>query len=185
MHKDQNEVIDEKDVDVVQPIWLSLSDCPLKGHFRTKNTFLSLLVAVPDECTNYEVLDDSRRNYNQDVSGLWLDDDINNDPANTFNWKGSNFYRIMAPAGTQIKEGCVAGENACGTLGQGYISAGTHPAVENEQAKLTVSFKNGAVCPPATFYLEVEIEVINCGTYYVYDLVDIPCSGCSYVYCAA
>ena len=181
MHKDQNEVIDQKDLDVVQPIWLS--DCSLKGYFRTKNTFLSLLVAVPAECTNYEVLDDARRHYSQDVVQPYLDDDVANS-ANKNNWKGTNFYRIMAPAGTQIKEGCVAGENACGTLGQGYITAGTHPAVENERAKLTVSFKNGAVCPPASFHREVEIEAINCGTYYVYDLKDITGGG-SYVYCAA
>ena len=139
---------------------------------------------MPAECTNYEVLDDPRRNFNQDVIEPFLDDDVSQ-VANKHNWKGTNTYRIMAPAGTQIKEGCVAGENACGGYGQGYITAGTHPAVENEQAKLTVSFKNGAVCPPASFYLEVEIEVINCGTYYVYDLLDIPEPGSSYVYCAA
>ena len=167
---------------MVQPIWLS--DCPLKGHFRTKNTFLSPLVAVPAECSNYEVLDDPRRHYSQDVIEPFLDDDVS-ELANKNNWKGRNFYRIMAPAGTKIKEGCVAGESACGGYGQGYITAGTHPAVENERAKLTVSFKNGAVCPPASFYLEVEIEVINCGTYYVYDLLDIPEPGSSYVYCAA
>ena len=140
---------------------------------------------MPTECTNYEVLDDARRHYSQDVSGLFLDDDVS-ELNHKNNWKGNNTYRIMAPAGTQIKEGCVAGEDACGGYGQGYITAGTHPTLENERAKLTVSFKDGAVCPPASFYREVEIDVINCGTYYVYDLPDIlNCAGCSYVYCAA
>ena len=139
---------------------------------------------MPDECTNYEVLDDPRRHYSKDVIEPFLDDDVSQ-VANKHNWKGTNTYRILAPAGTKIKEGCVAGDNACGGYGQGYITAGTHPAVENERATLTVSFKDGSVCPPSTFFRVVDIVAINCGTYFVYNLVDIDKPSSSYVYCAA
>ena len=47
--------------------------------------------------------------------------------------------------------------------------------------KLTVCFKNGAVCPPSSCYYEVEIEAINCGSYYVYDLPNI--DNCAFAYC--
>ena len=139
-------------------------------------------VTLDAVCTNYEVLDDARRQYSHIEIVNYLDDDLS-EVAN--NWKGRNFYRIMDPAGTKIKEGCVTDENACGSKGQGYITAGTHPALHNQREKLTVCFKDGAVCPPSSCYREVEIEAINCGTYYVYDLLDIECAGCFYAYCAA
>jgi len=138
--------------------------------------FKPILVA---ECLNYEVLNDARRHYTKDVSGNYLSDNVNCGSKN--NWKGRNFYRVMAPAGTKIKEGCVAGTIACGSDRQGYISVGTHPMFPNQWSKMTVCFKNGGVCPPSSCVLEVEIEAINCGSYYVYDLPNIP--GCTYAYC--
>ena len=132
------------------------------------------------ECLNYEILNDARRHYTKDISGKSLCDDVNNS-AYKNNWKGRNFYRVMAPAGTKIKEGCVAGESACGAYGQGYITVGTHPTLLNQRAKMKVCFKNGSVCPPSSCRHEVEIEAINCGSYYVYDLPDLPF--CYYAYC--
>ena len=88
----------------------------------------------------------------------------------------------MEPAGTQIREGCVAGQDACGALGQGYITSGNHPTSPNQRTKMTVGFKNGAVCPPSSFWREVEIEAIHCGSYYIYYLLDLP--ACSYAYCS-
>ena len=137
-------------------------------------------ITFTEECHNYEILDDARRHYSQVVSGSWICDDFSS--SNKNNWKGSNFYRIMEPAGTQIREGCVAGDNACGTYGQGYITSGTHPTMVTERSTLTVCFKNGAVCPPSTCYKSIDIEVINCGSYYVYDLLST--DACAYAYCS-
>ena len=88
---------------------------------------------------------------------------------------------LKCPAGTKIKEGCVAGEIACGTGRQGYIRVGTHPTRLNQRVKMTVCFKGGSVCPPSSCAHEVEIEAINCGSYYVYDLPNI--DDCAYAYC--
>ena len=88
----------------------------------------------------------------------------------------------MGPAGTRIKEGCVAGDLACGTFGQGYISNGTHPSILNQRATLTVCFKNGSVCPPSSCSISKDIEVINCGSYFVYDLLSV--GNCAFAYCS-
>ena len=134
------------------------------------------------ECLNYEILNDARRHYTKDyISGEILCDNINDDYYKNKNWKGRNFYRVMAPAGTKIKEGCVAGEKTCGTHAQGYIKVGTHPTLLNQRVKMTVCFKYGSVCPPSSCQREVEIEAINCGSYYVYDLPNI--NVCALAYC--
>ena len=131
------------------------------------------------ECLNYEILNDPRRHYTKDKSGKYLCDNVNHPYKN--NWKGRNFYRVMAPAGSKIKGGCVAGTSACGTYGQGYITYGTHPTLLNQRAKMTVCFKYGGVCPQSFCHREVEIEAINCGSYYVYDLPNL--AHCPYAYC--
>ena len=148
----------------------------IKNNSDTIESIKPILVA---ECLNYEVLNDARRHYTKDISGKYLCDDVNHPYKN--NWKGRNFYRVMAPAGTKIKEGCVAGDYACGTQTQGYIKVGTHPALLNKRAKMTVCFKYGGVCPQSFCHREVEIEAINCGSYYVYDLPNI--NVCALAYC--
>ena len=159
-----------------------LQDQVVKNTMAIKNNSETIKSNHPDpvaECLNYEVLNDARRHYTKDVSGNYLSDNVNCGSKN--NWKGRNFYRVMAPAGTKIKEGCVAGTYACGTNQQGYISVGTHPTRLNQRVKMTVCFKYGSVCPPSSCYHEVEIEAINCGSYYVYDLPNTP--ACPYAYC--
>ena len=79
----------------------------------------------------------------------------------------------MGAAGTKIKEGCVANRNACGAYVQGYINNGTHPTFPYQRSKLTVCVKLGNVCPPSWCYWTLEIEAINCGSYFVYDLPDV------------
>ena len=101
---------------------------------------------------------------------------------NKNNWKGATTYRILPPAGTQIKEGCVAGDTACGAHQQGYISVGSHPTAPAERANMTVCTKSGSTCPPSYCDYETEIEAIHCGSYFVYNLQNM--DGCSDVYCA-
>ena len=148
----------------------------IKNNCESIKSNHSNLVA---ECLNYEVLNDARRHYTKDTSGRALCDDVNS--GNKYNWKGRNFYRVMAPAGTKIKEGCVTGEKTCGTHAQGYIKVGTHPTLLNQRVKMTVCFKNYSVCSTSSCWHEEEIEAINCGSYYVYDLPNIPY--CALAYC--
>ena len=151
-----------------------------------KNNSESIKSILPvAECLNYEVLNDARRHYTYDLftydrSGKYLCDNVNR-PDVRNNWKGRNFYRVMAPAGTKIKEGCVAGVNACWSGAQGYITVGTHPTFLNQRVKMKVCFKAGYVCPPSFCWHEEEIEAINCGSYYVYDLPNL--ARCPYAYC--
>ena len=83
----------------------------------------------------------------------------------------------MGPAGTRIREECVAGNDACGILQQGYISSGTHPTLLNQRATLTVCFKTAdsrsfkTNCQHCNW--DENVEVINCGSYFVYDLPSI------------
>ena len=160
-----------------------LQDQVVKNTMAKKNNSETIKSNHPDlvaECLNYEVLNDARRHYTKEAGRNTICDNVNNDRYKN-NWKGRNFYRVMAPAGTKIKEGCVAGTYACGTDQQGYIKVGTHPALLNKRAKMTVCFKYGGVCPQSFCHREVEIEAINCGSYYVYDLPNL--SHCPYAYC--
>ena len=157
-----------------------LQDQVVKNTMAIKNNSESIKSIPVAECSNYEVLNDARRHYTKDyIGGKLLCDNVNHSYKN--NWKGRNFYRVMAPAGTKIKEGCVAGTRACGTYGQGYITVGTHPTLLNQRVKMTVCFKNYGVCPPSSCWREVEIEAINCGSYYVYDLPNL--AYCAAAYC--
>jgi hypothetical protein len=161
-----------------------LQDQVVKNTMAIKNNSETIKSNHPDlvaECLNYEVLNDARRHYSKDVSGNYLCDNVKANIEYKNNWKGRNFYRVMAPAGTKIKEGCVAGNDACGSYAQGYITVGTHPTLLNQRVKMTVCFKNGGACPPSSCTYEKEIEAINCGSYYVYDLPNIDNYG--YAYC--
>ena len=142
------------------------------------------LTVLDAACTNYEVLDDARRHYTQDVNykihGTYLCDSDTAPSRWKHDWKGRNFYRIMGPAGTRIKEGCVTGHDACGTNEQGYISNGTHPTLLNQRATLTICFKTANICSHCSSK-SIDIEVINCGSYFVYDLISI--DKCAHAYC--
>ena len=161
--------------------FLGLNELEQQVVDNTETIELYLNSTLPEACINYEILDDARRHYSQDKSGNYLCDNDAANPSYKNNWKGRNYYRIMAPAGTKIKEGCVAGQDACGTYGQGYITNGTHPTLLNQRTKMTVCFKYGGVCPQSFCHREVEIEAINCGSYYVYDLPNL--ARCPYAYC--
>ena len=137
-------------------------------------SYKNITSVLSEECLNYEVLDGARRHYKQDTTNF-LCDNVNYQYKSK-NWKGRNFYRIMNPAGTKIKEGCVAGTKACGTVpvGTAYLT------IPNQHVKMTVCFRYGYGCPTIC-EREVEIVAINCGSYFVYDLSNMPY--CYAVYC--
>lgn len=88
----------------------------------------------------------------------------------------------MGAAGTRIKDGCVEGDKKCGTHQQGFISSGTHPTILNQRATLSICFKGGSACPSSSCYQPRDIEVINCGSYFVYNLTSV--GTCGYAYCS-
>ena len=131
---------------------------------------------------HYEILNDARRHYTQEVSGISLCDNVN-DSYKKNNWKGTNTYRIFGPAGAKLKEGCVTGAYNCGSYQQGYISAGIHPTIPGQRENMTVCYKTGATCLPDNPGIckeTIEILAIHCGSYFVYNLLDF--SNC-FAYC--
>ena len=129
---------------------------------------------LPPQCNAYLILADATRNvnhgfeYNGDHYNDWCDYRTSPD------WQGSNnWYRMMPPAGVVIPETPIGLEH-CGTGLPGWIQ-GSHPANEGEQVTVKVCFRPD--CP-----LSRNIQITNCGGYYVYLLPDVDC-GCRY--CAA
>jgi len=86
-------------------------------------------------------------------------------------WKGAGWYRITGKAGTKLAESPVE-DYHCGTIFGGWMSGG-HPTVDQGEVSRTINFKasNGTT-------LTNQAKVINCGTYYVYHLDNVPiCNG--------
>ena len=132
------------------------------------------------ECKDYKVLHESTRNvkyregdFECDRSGYDY-----TSPA----WKGSGWYRFIAPAGTRIPESPPAFSNyskekVCGTHITGWLN-GQHPITPGELVTRKVCFKtNSNNCES-----EKTTKIRHCGTYFVYHLTDTV--ACHYRYCA-
>ena len=78
--------------------------------------------------------------------------------------------------GTQIPEESV-GSYSCGTHGAGYLD-GTHPTTVGEMKDVMVCFSFGS----DSCYWNNMIQVANCGSFYLYNLVTI--YQCSSRYCS-
>ena len=83
---------------------------------------------------------------------------------------------MMPPAGTMIPEGVVP-SSFCGTHGTGWMN-GVHPTTIGEKVDRKICFHwDGVSC-----LRNRNIDVTNCGEYYVYLLHNAP--ACQYRYCA-
>ena len=136
----------------------------------------SSLTELPPECNDYLVLDDSTRNVHHGNEEYYCDWANTTSP----DWQGSNWYRMMPPAGVVITETSLEMYH-CGTSFPGWIR-GTHPTDEGEQVDVEACFSadygNGDDC-----YYTQNIKITNCGEYYVYFLPESP--RCATRYCAA
>jgi hypothetical protein len=92
----------------------------------------------------------------------------------------SGWHRFGGAAGTQLPTSCMsrpAGTVKCGTHGVSWLN-GAHPYMNEGKVTRQVCFSwDGDCC-----VVSKDVEVINCGFFYVYNLV--PLSGwCQRRYC--
>jgi len=126
------------------------------------------------QCFNYKELNSpTRKRYFSTPSNGYHCDNLRH--GHTRDWKGAGWYRITGGAGTQLADTQVPVRH-CGTRMTGSLTGG-HPSVEQGEVTRTVNFNwDGS---PA--WTKTTINVINCGPYYVYYLVETPV--CSNGYC--
>ena len=87
------------------------------------------------------------------------------------------WYRFGGGAGTKMPTSCVP-KNRCGTHASGWMN-GAHPTVAQGKVSRKVCYSyNGNCCWGSN-----NIEVVNCGLFYVYELIKP--GACSYRYCGS
>ena len=92
----------------------------------------------------------------------------------------SGWYRFGEGAGTKIATSCVPSQR-CGTMASGWMN-GLHPPIAHGKVTKTVCFHfHGDCC-----VWSKNIEVVNCGQYYVYQFISTPSvNPCSLRYCGS
>jgi hypothetical protein len=133
--------------------------------------FLYWTFAERQECSCYTLLDNQDRNIKYTGGNSAVCDD-------TFS---TGWYRFGGDAGTQFPTTCVPRTDAsnlmCRTHGVSWLN-GAHPSVSDGKVTRTVCFSwSGNCCAVKT-----NIEVINCGFFYIYKLVSLA-SWCQRRYC--
>jgi len=128
---------------------------------------------LPEQCTNYKVLDDATRNvqsgYKKHGDNLANHGSILHPRWATCSpdWKGESWYRFMGGAGTCIPESS-PGQNICGTGAPGYLTT-SHPTTLGETIPGHVCFdetdalQNNCVVP-------TDIQITKCKDFFVYYL---------------
>ena len=127
-----------------------------------------ILPVLEHEChpLKYKVLDELNRS-------VWAG------PARKCDFRlGQGWHRFQGMAGTQMPSKCVS-ENRCNTKFSGWLS-GQHPGVLDGIKPARVCFTEGEQCCPED--TSVDIQVRNCGRFYVYKLKDT--SFCPARYCS-
>ena len=120
------------------------------------------------ECETYQKLDEADR-----AMGFANQSTVKCDGEKGDNLNG--WYRMMGKAGDQIPEKCVP-TRRCGTFATGWLN-GKHPTKEEGVVTREVCYNWKDNC--CTW--KNNIQVRNCGDFYVYDL--IPSPGCNFRYC--
>ena len=118
------------------------------------------------ECQEYEILDNADRKitYNKHPHYPDCDDGI-----------GPGWFRFKGAAGEKMPTLCPP-KYSCGTHAPGWLNGG-HPTVADGQVTRTVCFHWESDC----CYWSTDIDVRNCGSYYVYYLSGTPV--CHLRYC--
>lgn len=122
-------------------------------------------VYADPECKNYALLSDSERSVDNVDKLYKCDKDVI-----TAKW-----YRFVGDAGNQMPTSCV-NKLHCGTHAPGWLD-GQHPSVGDGVVRRKVCFNWMNKC----CYWNKQIEVRNCGKFYVYKLDKPPV--CRLRYC--
>jgi len=133
---------------------------------------------TPQQCQQYWLLDDPTRN----VEGGYEEEycDGFQDEYDSPDWKGQGWYRMIEPAGKQIPEE-TPGAYHCGTSATGWLN-GSHPQFTDATFKEMVCFDYGQG-PTSICDRNVNVEITNCGDFFVYLLPEVP--SCYLRYCSA
>ncbi|CAH3036080.1 unnamed protein product [Porites lobata] len=122
-------------------------------------------------CISYFVLEDSDRNVaNTDQKNLRCDQ------RDLIMGGYTHWYRFKGAAGIRIPTFCVP-TRRCGTHAPGWLN-GSHPSVREGIVTRRVCYHWGSNC----CYWKNDIQIQNCGAFYVYRLVKPP--QCYLRYCA-
>ena len=197
------ECSDSKDI-MDGSVWSGPPDCPILPDATTTSTTTrnttttttntssttSTTIAVttstspelPEQCTNYNVLDSHSRNYmftETVFCNSYYCCDKAGWPGLDYvrpEWKGDGWYRITGQAGTKITDAPVP-LYQCGTYATGWLSGG-HPSPVEGVVSRTVCFKGSS----SDCHYQASVQVLNCdNAYFVYYLVDTP--DCYLGYC--
>ncbi|XP_028396090.1 uncharacterized protein LOC114520085 [Dendronephthya gigantea] len=153
------EEINSTDTDLNRKIDYELAEIEKKLRFFFGSTY--------KVCTQYKWLNESDRRYNYLGGSNKCDNTI-----------VKAWYRFGGGAGSQMYTSCRS-FGYCSAGAPGYLS-GSHPTFGEGIVSRTVYFANGRY---SCYSYSDTIRVINCGSYYVYELVP-PSGGCNLRYCS-
>ena len=121
-----------------------------------------------NECFGYQWLNESNRNQKYSGSDRHCD--------GGFSGSFSGWYRFGGGAGIKIATSCVP-EYRCGAVAPGWMN-GTHPTGADGNVTRKVCYHDVTCCRFSN-----NIEVVNCGQYYLYKLSKLP--SCPLRYCGS
>lgn len=129
--------------------------------------FNDLVLPQHESCSGYIWLNESIRNKNSG-GGSNCDSGL------------SGWYRFGGGAGIKIATSCVS-SSSCGTTASGWMN-GAHPTVADGKVTRKICYHYfGNCCQWSN-----NIDVVNCGQYYVYELISTsPVHPCDLGYCGS
>ena len=151
------------------------------------------VTTLPDLCKYHFMLDDPERNKNHGYDGIGLCDNAGNDYTSPYgyqtksvdwsypspDWQGPGWYRFGATSGSSKIPEDIVDMNHCNAAAAGRLN-GRHPEILGEAVQREVCFHYtenwGGSCAWST-----DIQILHCGNYFLYNLVDVPY--CSSRYC--
>ena len=164
-----------KDHDTSYEQCLLFSSCEIVNQCNQGCFVGSVNCVLPDLCSDvdYHILDDETRNVNYGYLDAYCDSttSLSTSP----DWKGTSWYRFDSPGGTKIPEHSLEYIH-CNTYAPGWLN-GTHPTNLGETVERKVCFNY----PNHVCYFERNIQIKNCGAYFLYYLEDVYLN---YRYCA-
>ena len=124
---------------------------------------------------SYQILNDAKRNVGYKTVGSAWKCDKDGYGSESPDWKGTSWYRMMEPAGTQIPEYAVTNQY-CGTSTTGSLKGAHHPTETGVAVDRKVCFGS---CSNSWAR---NIKIMKCASYFLYYLPDVV--HCNLRYCA-
>ena len=139
---------------------------PFKDVRRYIYLFIYFFIVILG-CAQYKILNGSDRHQNHNnYYGKKCDKNLSED-----------WYRFSGGAGTKMASSCVP-VHRCGTDITGWME-GSHPTIDEGVVARKVCFHAYNSC----CYKSVVIDVLNCGSFYVYQLKKL--TFCNLRYCGS